>query len=102
MVYGHSFQGTTPTRGLEHHSRRRVEDHEGSLGLDAVPHGVPTNQSEAGTSKDGPVCQQVETSAATVCQLETRPDGCSHRRLHNELEGVQGICKPYLEPDQGK
>ena len=102
VVHGEEYpsQSTTPTRCSEHHSGRRIEGHERPLRLDAMPRNIPPNQPETGTSGGGPICQQVDTPTANLCQLETISDGYDHERIHNELGGVQGICQPALEPDR--
>ena len=69
VVYGeeHPPQSATPSRCAEHHSRRRVAGHERPLGLDAVSNNIPSDQPEAGTSGDGPVCQQANPPTPDIC-----------------------------------
>ena len=102
VVHGekHPPRGTTPTWGLEYNSRQRVKSHEGPLGLDALPQGVPTDQPETGTPGSGSVCQSTDLPTTTVCQLETGPTSHNNRRIHNKLGGFQGVCKPSLESNR--
>ena len=102
MVHGEEYpsQGTTPNWFSELHSRRQVEGHEIPLRLDAKPSNIPQDKPEAGTSGGGSVCQQADTSTASLCQLETRSNGHDHGCFYNELGRAQSICQPPMEPDR--
>ena len=93
----HSPQSAAPSGRAQHHSRRRVTGHERPLRLDAMSSNIP---SEAGTSGDGPVCQQANTPTPSICELETRSDGRDHRCIHNELGRAQGVCQPPMESNR--
>ena len=85
VVHGEEYpsQGTTPTWCCEHHSRRQVEGHERPLRLDTKPSNIPQDKPQAGTS-EGAVCQQADSSTASLCQLETGSDGHDHGCFYNE------------------
>ena len=102
MVHGeeHPPQGPAPGRCTEHHSRRRIEVHEGPVRLDAVPESVSQDQLEAGTSGGGPVCEQADTPAPDICQLETRSNGEINRCIHDGLGQPQSVRQPSMEPDR--
>ena len=102
MVHGeeHSPQSPALGRCADHHSRRRVPSHEGPVRLETVSSSVPSDQPEARTSGGRPVCQQTDSPAADIRQLETRPDGHDHGCLHSGLGRAQSICQPSVEPDR--
>jgi hypothetical protein len=54
---------------------------------------------QAGTSGGGSVCQQTDSPAADICQLETRPNGHGHGCVHFGLGRAQSICQSPVEPD---
>ena len=102
VVYGEEYppQSPTPSRCAEHHYRQQVPSDERSDRLETVPNSLPANQSEAGPSGGGVVCQQVDLPTEAVCQLETRSDGNSHGCIHFELGRAQSIWQPSMEPDR--
>ena len=102
VVHGeeHPPQSPAPSRCIEHHCRWRIPSDERSDRLETVPSSLPANQSEAGPSGGGPVCQQVDLPTEGVCQLETRPVGNSHGCIHFGLGRAQSIRQPAVEPDR--
>ena len=102
IVHGeeHSPQSPTPGRCVEHHSRRRVPSHEGPVRLETGSNSVPSDQPKAGTSGGGYVCQQTDSPAADISQLETRSDGHGHGRVHSGLGRAQSICQASVQPDR--
>jgi hypothetical protein len=52
-----------------------------------------------GPSGGGSVCQQTDSPAADICQLETRPNGHGHGCVHFGLGRAQSICQSPVEPD---
>ena len=89
VVHGeeHPPQSPAPSRCIEHHCRRRVSGHE-------MPKNISLDRQETGPSGAGSVCQQVDTPAAMICQLETGSGSDCYRCIHAELGRVQSICQP--------
>ncbi len=89
--------GATPAGCSERHSRCRVQDSDGSDGLDAGQGCVLPAESPLGPTVGGPVCLQADMPVRSVLQLEAGPMCSSHRCLSPRLERVEGVCQPALE-----
>ena len=67
--------------------------------LDVVPQHLPVTQPEAGTTKGGSLCLQVDQSVSSICELETIPRGHSLQCLQPELIHNEGLCQPSMKSD---
>ena len=65
--------------------------------LETVSSSVPSDQPEAATSGGGLVCQHTDSPTADICQLQTRPNGQCHGRVHSGLGRTQSIRQPSVE-----
>ena len=87
VVHGeeHPLESPTPMGCTQHHSRQRVQGHEGQVRLEVESNHLPTDQPKTGTPGGGSVCQQTDPSTVGQCQLETRSNGTDNQCFHNEL-----------------
>ena len=98
VVHGestHSFC-RAPSRLSEHHSRRRVQTYEGSLGLETSPRLISEDSRNIWSDRSASVCIQADIPGSTVFHLETRPPDRSNRCLPTKIESVSGICKSTM------
>ena len=104
MVYRekHHSSSATFTRLNELHGRHRVQSSPRQVGLEAGPSYFSEDSSAIGAPIGRPICESPISSAATVCQLETRPPSHGNRCLLHELDHSprQDLCQPALGPDR--
>lgn len=94
----HSLSGT-PTQNRESHCRPGISlvAVNGQVEAKQRGTGILEHPQDHGSLSFGPICQQVESSIATVCQLETRPirpsSGCTLHKLDEpERLRLSTIC----------
>ena len=75
---------------------RRVQNDNGSPGLEAFSGGFSENQCHLGSPGSRPICLAPLLSTEPVLQLETGSTGRSNRCLSSRLEASEGLCQPSL------
>ena len=84
------------TWDIEYGGRLRVQTLTGSQRLDASTFFVCHNSGPPRTTALGPVRSQTQLSAASLLQLESRPQLLRSRCLSTQLEPPSGLCVPAL------
>ena len=75
---------------------RRVQNDNGSPGLETFSGGFSENQCHLGSPRSRPICLAPLLSTEPVLQLETGSTGRSNRCLSSRLEASEGLCQPSL------
>ena len=98
----HPHSSSKFTRVNELHSRPRVKSPPRQVRLEAGSYHLSEDSSPPGTSIHRPVCKLPVSSAAIVCQLETRPFSHGNRcLLHGLVQSPrQNLCQPTLGSDR--
>ena len=89
---GYNADSPTHTRHIQLCGRRGVQDNQGSHGLETQLSRFPQNQRGLWAPRGGSVCIPSDPSAATLLQLETRPNGRGNGCLSAELGSPKGVC----------
>ena len=95
---GHILDHPTPPGCPEHNCGRRIPSYEGQVGLDNLPLRLPGNLSEVRPTGSGPLCLSLNSTVATICQLETRPRGDGDGCLLDGLVPITRLCHSTMEP----
>ena len=98
ITEGHNTDCPAHTRCVQLRGRRRVQDNEGSHRLENQPHSVLQDRRDLWAPGGGLVCVPADPSAATILQLETRPDGRGNGCFSAELGSPEGVRQPSLVP----
>ena len=100
-----SRQGDSPvsptySRSVQHHSRHRIPNSQGQIGLDALPTHYSSHRGSIRPSGGGPICIQTNIPVTSLLQLETRSSGRGSRCIPAGLEPTEGICQSALVLDR--
>ena len=96
-----SFVSGVPSRSGKPDSGCGVETLRRPLRLDASSTGVQADKQRNGPTGCGSLCVQANAPITKVFQLEARPKGGGHRRVHTELESDSRLCKSPMVSDSG-
>ena len=88
--------GRAPSWPTERSSRPGVQDHKGSLRLEAETTSIPANSGSPGSSGGGPFCIAPDKSISSFLQLETRPGSGGNRCFHARLDNMPRVCQPSM------
>ena len=86
--------GRTCIRSAQCASRRRVQDCEGSMRLNAQPVNFSSNNDNDRVTGGGPVYLAGDEAAPSLLQLEARSRSRGHGCLHAGLVSMQGFTNP--------
>ena len=96
----HSHSGAPPRPPKSDGRHGKPEDYgDKHKQLETEHPSIQSDQQSQGSNHVGPICRETECSGDTLCQLEARPNGCSNRCVHGNLEGSTSICVPAILPD---
>ena len=94
----HHTVSRAPPRDSQCSSGCGIENGERSLRLDAKPSCVSEDHDSDGSTRDRPVCLQVNQTTSALLQLEARPRGRGHGCLPPGLGKGTRFCQPTLVP----